>query len=453
MRRRFSGAARLLGASAAIAGVLVAAALAFGPRLVAGRLNPVLPAPAGPPPERARALHEALRVVDLHADVLLWDRPIAERSPVGHADLPRLVEGRVALQAFTVVTRTPWGINVEENRDDSDQILALALLQLWPPATWTSATERALHQAERLHRIAAGSAGRLTVVRTREDLPDLDAEGNAEGDAEGRVAALLGIEGGHALEGELANLDRLFEAGFRMLGLVHFFDDEIGGSAHGVLEGGLTAFGREVLARMRGLGMVPDLAHASAALLEDVVAAGGGPVVISHTGVDGTCPGPRNLSDAQLRAVAGTGGVIGIGLWPGAVCGETPEAWARAVRHAAEVVGPEHVALGSDWDGAVPAIVDAAGTVHLTAALIEAGFSDEEVRGIMGGNALRVLRAVLPSGRKEPRPRGGTAGTAADATGDGTAASATTDPASGGATALDRTGVHAGEDPGEGAGR
>src|SRR5690606_23760531 len=278
---RFSGAARLLGASAAIAGVLVAAALAFGPRLVAGRLNPVLPAPAGPPPERARALHEALRVVDLHADVLLWDRPIAERSPVGHVDLPRLVAGRVALQAFTVVTRTPWGINVEENRDDSDQILALALLQLWPPATWTSATQRALHQAERLRRIAAGSGGRLTVVRTREDLPGPDAEGNAEGDAERRVAALLGLEGGHALEGELANLDRLFEAGFRMLGLVHFFDNEIGGSAHGVRKGGLTAFGREVLARARRLGMVPDLAHGSAALLADVVAAGGGPVVVS----------------------------------------------------------------------------------------------------------------------------------------------------------------------------
>ena len=183
-----------------------------------------------------------------------------------------------------------------------------------------------------------------------------------------------------------------------------------------------------------------------------MVAAGGGPVVVSHTGVDGTCPGPRNLYDAQLRAIAGTGGVIGIGLWPGAVCGETPEAWARAVRHAADVVGAEHVALGSDWDGAVPAIVDAAGTVHLTAALLEAGFSDGEVRGIMGGNALRVLRAVLPSGRKEPRPHGGTA---AGATSGGTAASATTDPASGGPTALarDRTGVQAAEDPGEGAGR
>src|SRR5690606_3643906 len=160
---------------------------------------------------------------------------------------------------------------------------------------------------------------------------------------------------------------------------VHFFDNEIGGSAHGVRKGGLTAFGREVLARMRGLGMVPDLAHASAALLADVVATGGGPVVVSHTGVDGTCPGPRNLSDAQLRAVAGTGGVIGIGLWPGAVCGETPGAWARAVRHTADVVGAEHVALGSDWDGAVPGYVDEAGAVQLTAALLEAGFI---VRGV-----------------------------------------------------------------------
>jgi len=215
------------------------------------------------------------------------------------------------------------------------------------------------------------------------------------------VAALLGLEGAHALEGEVERLDRLFEAGFRMLGLTHFFDNAVGGSAHGLRKRGLTELGRRVLERAERLGMVVDLAHASPRLIDDVLEHVRGAVVVSHTGVAGTCPGPRNLDDGRLEAIAAAGGVVGIGLWPGAVCGDTVDDWARAVRHAADVMGPEHVALGSDWDGAVPAIVDAAGTVHLTDALLRAGFRPEEIRGIMGGNTIRVLRSMLPQGHHE----------------------------------------------------
>lgn len=390
-------AGRTLRWMAGAVGLVLAAILHFGPGWIAGRLNPRLPLPTLPhgAVEDAAAVLQAHPMVDLHSDALLWDRDLLRRSRHGHADLPRLAEGRVAIQMLTAVTRVPRGTSLVENADESDLITPLALLQLWPPATWTSALQRALHQSAKLRGFAARSAGRLSVVTTREEL---DAFLRGRTDNEGTVGALLGVEGAHALEGDLANLNVLHAAGFRMIGLTHFFDNEVGGSAHGLSKGGLTGFGTSVVTRMRELGMLVDLAHASAALIEDVTDMATVPVVVSHTGVSATCPSPRNLPDEALRRVAATGGVIGIGLWPEAICGETPAHWAAAVRHAVEVVGVEHVALGSDWDGAVPAIADASGTSHLVSALRDEGFPPGDIQAILGGNALRVLRAALPPG-------------------------------------------------------
>lgn len=391
--------------TAGTVGMLLSGLFVLGPAWVAGHLNPRLPLPAVP----ARALEDAadvLRghpVVDLHADALLWDRDLLRSSDRGHVDLPRLVEGGVAFQMFTAVTRVPRGASLLENADDSDLITPLALLQLWPPATWTSPLRRALHQADKLHGFAARSGGRISVVTTRDQLDAL-LRGRATG--EGTVGALLGLEGAHALEGEAENLDLLHAAGFRMVGLTHFFDNEVGGSAHGLSKGGLTELGVRVVGLMEELGMLVDLAHASAELIEDVTRMATAPVVVSHTGVSGTCPSPRNLPDEALRAVAATGGVIGIGLWPEAICGETPAHWAAAVSHAVDVVGVAHVALGSDWDGAVPAVVDASGTPRLALALRREGFSPDDIRAILGGNALRVFRATLPvDGAPIPRRR------------------------------------------------
>lgn len=374
----------------------VAVALWAAPALIAVRLNPTLPEPTTTVPEPATSLHDSLLIADLHSDALLWDRDLLERSGTGHVDLPRLVEGRVAVQMFTAVTQVPRGMNLEENDADSDLITPLALVQLWPPGTWRSPLARALHQADKLHDFAADSERRLTVVTTRGELTAF--LGTRDGD-DGTVAALLGVEGAHALEGDLLNVDTLFAAGYRMIGLTHFFDNAVGGSAHGVGKGGLSVLGERVLDRMAELGMIVDLAHASDALIDDVTSRTRRPVVVSHTGVDGTCAGPRNLSDDQLIRIADTGGVVGIGLWPEAVCGQSPADWARAVRYTTDLVGVEHVALGSDWDGAVPAIVDAAGTKHLTTALLAEGFSPGEIRAILGENTLRVLLATLPAAR------------------------------------------------------
>jgi microsomal dipeptidase-like Zn-dependent dipeptidase len=176
----------------------------------------------------------------------------------------------------------------------------------------------------------------------------------------------------------------------------HFFDSEMGGSAHGIEKYGLTDQGREMIRRMEEKKMLVDIAHASAATIDDVLKIATRPVVVSHTGVRGTCDNQRNLSDEQLRAIAQTGGIVGIGFWDTAVCGESAEAIAKAIRHAANVVGANHVALGSDFDGAVRTPFDTSGEALITEALLNENFSEEEIAQIMGGNIIKLLGENLP---------------------------------------------------------
>ena len=282
---------------------------------------------------------------------------------------------------------------IERNTADTDNITLLALAERWPPRTWASLTERALYEASRVTDAAARSNGGLTVIRTGADLEALGAKRAADRRA---VAALIGVEGAHALEGNLANLDHLFDAGVRMMAPTHFFDTEIGGSAHGVTRGGLTPLGREWVKRMEAKKMVIDLAHASPATIDDVLKMATRPVVVSHTGVRGTCDNQRNLSDAQLAAISDHGGVIGIGVWDTAVCGADARAIARAIEHAINVAGWEHVALGSDFDGAVTAPFDATGFPQITQALLDLGMDETKIEGVLGGNVRRLLLTALP---------------------------------------------------------
>jgi microsomal dipeptidase-like Zn-dependent dipeptidase len=350
----------------------------------------------GPPyraSERARSLHRTLLVADMHADSLLWDRDLLERSSRGHVDIPRLVEGGVALQAFTVVTKMPFFANYESNREGADEITPLVVAERRPVATWNSLTERALYQARKLTETAARSGGRFVVVRTAGDLAQFLERRKREPQL---VAGLLGIEGAHALDGDVANVDALFAAGFRMMAPTHFFDNEWGGSAHGVGKTGLTDKGREMVRRMEARGMLVDVAHASAQTIDDVVSISTRPVVVSHTGLRGVCDNARNLSDDAARRIAATGGVIGIGYWDAATCGTDARAVARAIRYAANLVGIEHVALGSDFDGAVTEPFDTTGVVEITDALLNEGFNEDEIKAIMGGNVFRLLAATLP---------------------------------------------------------
>ncbi len=363
------------------------------PTLVDGRMNTVIhPAPYAASAQ-ARAAHQTLFVADLHDDALLWNRDLLQRYDRGHSDLPRLLDGHVALQVFATVTKTPKGINYERNSADTDSITLLTMAQRWPPDTWSSLLQRALYQSEKLHRYAADSEGRLRVIRNQKDLA---AFVQAWSQDPKRVAALLATEGLHPLEGKLENVDRLYDAGFRIAGLTHFFDNEVGGSAHGMEKGGLTPLGRQVVARLEARGMLIDLAHASKPLIDDVLAMAKRPVLVSHTGVAGTCPGPRNLTDDHLQRIAATGGVVGIGYWDGAVCDPSVPNIVKAIRYAVDRAGIDHVALGSDFNGATRTPFDVTGLPQLTDGLMAAGFSAEDIRAIMGGNVQRLLLQSLP---------------------------------------------------------
>jgi|KBSSwiS6_1023812.scaffolds.fasta_scaffold08545_3 microsomal dipeptidase-like Zn-dependent dipeptidase len=373
--------------------VLITAAIFFSvvPRLVDNRLNKTRARTFAS--QRARDLHRSLNVADLHADSLLWGRDLLARNSRGQVDIPRLIDGNVALQVFSMPTKTPRGLNIQRNTGDSDQIFWLALAQRWPISAWNSLTERALYQAGRLQNMAERSQGRFVLIRSSQDL-SLYLQRRQNDKA--ITAGILSIEGAHALDGRLDNLARLYDAGYRMISVAHFFDNEFGGSSAGVKKDGLTEKGRELIAQMERKRIIVDLAHSSNQTIDDVLAIASRAVVVSHTGVKGTCDNNRNLSDAQIRAIAQRGGIIGIGYWSTATCGRDAHAIARALKHAGAVGGVEHIALGSDFDGAIEAPFDAEGVVHVTDALLNEGFTEREIRLVMGENVLRFMRENLP---------------------------------------------------------
>ena len=389
-----SSFARIVGTALAVVLLVVLAVVLVGGGSLADRLlNRVYrdpPYQAGP---AAAALHRRQQVVDLHGDVLLWNRDLLQRASYGHVDLPRLQEGNVALQVFGVVTQFPLFVGLDDNSGRPDVITALAWVDRWPAQTRDSRLERALHQAVKLKERVRQSNGALRLITGRDELAQLTADRQG---GEPVTGALLALEGAQALEGDPANLEALHEAGFRMIGLAHFFDNEMSGSAHGEDKYGLTPAGRAMVRRMALRGMIVDLAHASHRAFEDVLALAPGPVIVSHGGVRATCDTQRNLSDAQLRAIAAAGGVIGVGLFRYATCGKTLGDTVSAMRHVADLVGVAHVALGSDFDGATSTVFDASGWPLLTEALMAEGFSEPEIAAILGGNALRVLEQALP---------------------------------------------------------
>ena len=401
-------------------GLLLASALFFGafPPLLAWRMGQL--GGSSPPPLNAQAqsLHAKLLVVDLHAATLMWSRDLLEQGKGGHLDLPRLTDGNVALQVFSAASRLSWRGAAHGRRDSPqggpayDLMTPLAIAQLWPPRTWASDLQRVLYQADELRQLVRRAGSRLVNVRSQADIDRLLlARSQAEANGLSRpVGVMLSVDGPDALGSRLENLDALFDAGFRMA-----VPPSVPGTNRGRQLGpgmaaaseesprqvvsdtvGNTLIARQWLRRMEEKGMVVDVAHASAPTLQMVLDNATRPVVASHTGLRGTCDNPRNLSDAEARGIAATGGVIGIGFWRDAVCGLSVDAIVNAIRHAVRLVGVDHVALGSNFDGGSPTPIDAAGLAHLTHGLTAAGFSDEDIAKLSGGNALRVFRSVLP---------------------------------------------------------
>lgn len=360
------------------------------------RVDPVALPAIGP---RARSLHSTSLVADLHADSLLFGRDLLERSETGHVDVPRLHEGGVGLQVFSLPTIVPMGMNIHRTERGRIDLLTLAGIAQLSPTAWLGPAGRSLYRADQLRDYARASSGALLLIETRADVERLLAA-RAEGGEQ--TGALLAIEGAHALESKPENLVRLFEAGYRMIGLAHFFDNDYAGSAHGVEQGGLTALGRETIQEMERMGIVLDVAHLAPRALDEALDLAERPVVFSHGGVRGTCDNPRNLSDAHVRRIAEGGGVIGIGYWETAVCGRTPADIARALAYVVDLVGADHAALGSDYDGGTTVGFDTSGVEAITQALVDEGLPDSQIRKVLGENVVRLLSRTLPPAGTAP---------------------------------------------------
>ncbi len=195
----------------------ITAVFAITPADIERSQNKVVPVPLNITPA-ARALHATLDVADMHADSLLWQRDLLVREDRGHVDLPRLIEGRYALQVFSSVTKSPAGQNYDSNGADSDTITGLVKFQQQPEATWTSLLQRSLRHAQKLRGFAENSQGKLRVIRTASDVDGLLADRHKGATL---VGGMLSVEGLHDLEGKLENLDVLYAAGFRIAGLTH----------------------------------------------------------------------------------------------------------------------------------------------------------------------------------------------------------------------------------------
>jgi membrane dipeptidase len=219
---------------------------------------------------------------------------------------------------------------------------------------------------------------------------------------EGRLACLLTIEGGEALEGTLANLRMFYRLGVRLLTLTwNHRNDLASGQAEGSGGGGLSLFGQEVVAEMNRLGMLIDVSHLNEPGFWDVIRLSQSPILASHSNAKALCDHPRNLTDEQIRAVADNGGVIGVNFCTHFLAKErqaTIHDVVEQIEYLAKLGGIDCVALGSDFDGIerTPCGLDHYGKISEVADILaERGYQIGDVEKIMGGNLLRLCQTVL----------------------------------------------------------
>ena len=297
---------------------------------------------------------------------------------------------------------TPW-LETYYSQHGPDVGTLLALAQLGDERKRGTLKERALYYGERFQEWADKSEGKLTFIKTSKDLRDYITRRKSTPLI---TAGFLGLEGAHALDGDVNNLQEFYKTGFRMIALVHFFDNEFGGSSTGNEKGGLKKpKGKELIKSLGKQKLILDLAHASPKTIEDVMdfydSQPSYPlpgIVVSHIGIQESCErGDRNLQNRHIKRIAQYGGLIGIGLWKGATCGEDVRKTVDAIEAVKELLGHvDAIAVGSDFDGAVKTHFDATGMPLLTQALQSRGFTDQEIRQIMGENLRDFLLTHLP---------------------------------------------------------
>jgi membrane dipeptidase len=347
-------------------------------------------APA-PSPE-ALALHAATPVVDLVVGTALFRATMIEPARGGHVDLPRLRAGGVNVIGLTVATRFP----------DLRGTLSRFHFRSLGATRAALASNMALAEwlIERIHGWCAASAGGLRLLTGRADLQACLGR-------DGPIGVFVGVQGAHVLDGRLEGVERLRSLGVRMFAPAHVMDNRYVGSGTGHHRGGLTGAGIELIGELERLGMLVDLAHMSTAGIEQALGIVGQPPVLSHTGLTACAatgsrwrrysPATRNVPDWVVQRVAAAGGVTGIVLASRLLGGDTPADAAVHLKRAVEQAGAQGVAIGSDMDGGLRMVVDAAGLPRLTGELLACGLEPTVVRGILGANALRLLTAALPA--------------------------------------------------------
>ncbi len=326
--------------------------------------------------DEARALHVEYPAIDLHADTLMWSRwmgydlhvrhepPLPRAAFGGHVDLPRMRDGGMGAQFFGLVSL--------------------------PVAPRMRGLSRAVHeQIDRLDQAIANHPGEIRLARTADEVDTCRRDG--------AMAALLGIEGAHALEGDASQIEVFARRGVRYLGIMHFSANEAGYPAYGRgrRDGdGLTPWGLELVRRCEAASVIVDLAHINRRGFMDACDAASRPPIVSHTGVLGAFEHWRNIDDDQLRAVAAKGGIVGVIFCPRYVGGGGIDAVVKHLLHILDVAGEDTPALGSDWDGfIVPTrdLADPRGLPLLTDALLRAGIGERAIGKILRGNVMRVL--------------------------------------------------------------
>lgn len=336
--------------------------------------------------EKELALHRSCIVVDTHNDTIqdimsgsiphsleyAVKRRLGERSTEGQIDLPRIRDGGVDCLFFALVV------------------------------------SRGMYRGRRLRRLLQ----MLDVFYTQvEENPNDIALATTHNQViqtvnQGKVAAILSIEGGEALEGDLGMLRMLYKLGIRSMTLTHFARNELGDGSRDDAGSHLTEFGSAVVDEMNRLGMIVDVSHLNETGFWDVLEKSTKPVIASHSNCKALSNYHRNLTDQQIKAIGDNGGVLNLSY-----CAEfikhvetredlakiTISDWIKHVDHAVKLVGPEHIGLGSDFDGGCgfPEMNDISTVPRITKALLTRGYTDEDVTKILGENNLRVMKEVL----------------------------------------------------------
>ncbi|HBQ28391.1 MAG TPA: peptidase [Desulfotomaculum sp.] len=316
-------------------------------------------------------LHQKSIVIDAHCDTLTaiekQKRCLSVSTGIGQVDLPRLKRGGVNVQFFAVFVS---------------------------PGSEKRVLERVMEVIAHFYREMAENAASIVPVFNYRTL--------ARGLAQGKIAALLAVEGGEVLAGRLGVLNSLYLMGVRSLTLTWNHRNELGDGIAVEQPGGLTKFGMAVVKEMNRLGMLVDVAHLAAPGFWDVLKTSRQPVIASHANSYTLCPHPRNLKNEQIKALAAGGGVMGLTFYPPFIHLDCPslEKLLDHVDYIANLAGVDCIGLGSDFDGiseVIPELSDVSRLPAFTRGLLARGYSKEAVKKILGDNLLRVLKTVIPS--------------------------------------------------------